>query len=114
MNKRRIGSVYEGVAVRYLQDQGYVIIETNYRCRVGEIDIIAWQDQVLCFVEVKYRAALHSGYPQEAVNGKKQKRIWKVASWYLSRYRIPPLCRFDVVAICPPHIWLIKNAFGGM
>ena len=96
--------------------QGYLILEHNYRCRNGEIDIIAWERDCLCFVEVKYRTKKAGGYPQEAVGLKKQKRIYRAAAGYLQEkcYPVDVRCRFDVVGICPPDIWLIRNAFGGI
>ena len=56
MNKRQLGTVYEQKAAAYLQQQGYEILECNFRCRIGEIDIIAREGEYLCFVEVKYRS----------------------------------------------------------
>ncbi len=114
-NTRKVGSEYERYAVKYLEEQGYQLIGCNYRCRFGEIDIIAWDGAYLCFIEVKYRATLAGGYPQEAVNQKKQKRIYQAAARYLQEQRFSEAvrCRFDVIGICPPDTWLIKNAFGG-
>ncbi len=116
LNTRKIGSEYERYAKEYLTEHGYRIVKSNYRCRCGEIDVIAWDREYLCFIEVKYRATTAGGYPQEAVDRKKQKRIYRAAARYLQEQEIAGdiRCRFDVIGICPPDIWLITNAFGGI
>ena len=73
MNKRQLGTVYEQKAAAYLQQQGYEILECNFRCRLGEIDIIAREGGYLCFVEVKYRSGDGYGSPLEAVGVYKQR-----------------------------------------
>jgi putative endonuclease len=97
----------------YLKEQGYVILEKNFRCRMGEIDLIAREGSYLVFVEVKYRSNASLGDPLEAVDRRKQATIRKVASWYLMKKglsdRVP--CRFDVVGILGKEITLIRNAF---
>ena len=101
MNRRQIGAKQETAAVRYLSEQGYSILERNYRNHYGEIDIIANKDHVLVFVEVKYRSTDVYGDPLEAVDTYKQRRICRAALYYYSRQRnrreMP--CRFDVIAI---------------
>lgn len=115
MNTRRTGSFYERYAADYLKQNGYRLVASNYRCPYGELDLIAEEGEYLCFIEVKYRASIRGGYPQEAVNAKKQCRIRQTAAWYLRTERAyGRKCRFDVVAVSPPHVWLIKNAFGGI
>ncbi len=115
MNRRQTGSYYEEVAVRYLQEQQYQIVARNFRCRIGEIDVIARDGAYLVFVEVKYRSSLKKGYPAEAVTRSKQQTIYRVAAWYLQSqgYAFNVPCRFDVVSICGQEITLLKNAFGG-
>lgn len=115
MNRRQTGSYYEDVAVRYLQEQQYQIVARNFRCRIGEIDIIARDREYLVFVEVKYRSSIKQGYPAEAVTYAKQQTIYRVAAWYLQShgYRANTPCRFDVVSICGQEIDLFQNAFGG-
>ncbi len=112
-NKREIGNGYEDMAAAYLEDEGYVILDRNYRDRHGEIDIIAKEGRELVFVEVKYRQNLQKGDPAEAVHFFKQRRIWNTARRYLYCHHlgedIP--CRFDVVAILGKEVRLIKNAF---
>lgn len=76
MNKRQIGSVYELKASDYLTKKGYQIIERNYRCRIGEIDIIAIERDCLCFIEVKYRKNEKTGDPLEAVINESSKKLF--------------------------------------
>lgn len=112
-NNRETGSLYEQMAVNYLKQKGYVIVEKNYRCRIGEIDIIARHKGYLVFIEVKYRKNLYSGMPAEAVNDKKQRVISKVARWYMMQQRIPidePV-RFDIVSILGTQLTIFTNAF---
>ena len=112
-NKRRIGEVYEKKAAAYLKDMGYGLIKQNFRCKHGEIDIIARQNNTICFVEVKYRKTASFGYPEEAVSYYKQEKIRKVAEFFFLYYKIPldTECRFDVIAIEGEEIRHIKNAF---
>lgn len=116
INRRHIGSLYEEMAVEYLLDNGYQIIKRNYYCKVGEIDIVAVKDNILCFIEVKYRKNSDYGYPTEAVTKDKQKRIRKCATWFLAEYNIADTicCSFDVIAIWADHIEYIFNAYGAM
>ncbi|MGN0317259.1 MAG: YraN family protein [Lachnospira sp.] len=114
-NKRQIGTKYEEIACKYLIDKGYIIIETNFRCKLGEIDIIARipADGTIVFCEVKYRKNNLYGTSLEAVNYKKQATIRKVASYYLiGQYKTTDVkCRFDVVGIDNDEIVHIENAF---
>lgn len=113
MNKRAVGTAYEKLAGTYLEQQGYEILEYNFRCRMGEIDIIAKDGAYLVFVEVKYRSSSRTGSPLEAVDARKQRIISKVASYYclMHGYGEGKPCRFDVVAINGEEYSLIKNAF---
>lgn len=113
MNKRNIGTKYETIACEFLVRQGYEILERNYRCRIGEIDIIARDGEYLVFLEVKYRAKDGCGQAVYAVSAKKQQVISKVAAFYLLRSRMPESipCRFDVVAVDGNKLRLYKNAF---
>lgn len=112
MNRRETGTQYEERATEYLIAQNYQILERNYRIRSGEIDIIARDGTVLVFIEVKYRKNDESGNPLEAVDIRKQRKIIKVARYYLyqKKYGDVP-CRFDVIGICGSHIEHIKDAF---
>lgn len=114
MNKRQLGADYEHLAAEYLQALGYEILERNFRCRSGEIDLIAREGEYLCFVEVKYRAGNACGSPLEAVGYRKQMQILKVARYYMMKesMMMDTPCRFDVVAIEGKEIMLLRNAFG--
>lgn len=113
MNKRAVGTAYEKLAGAYLEQQGYEILEYNFRCHMGEIDIVAKDGEYLVFIEVKYRSDSRKGNPLEAVDIRKQRIISKVASYYCLThgYRENTPCRFDVVAIDGVEYMLIKNAF---
>lgn len=112
-NRRREGTQYEQRAAGYLREQGYHIREMNYRCRMGEIDIVAEEGDYLVFVEVKYRSGCVGGMPEEAVNWSKQKTISRVALYYCMThgYAEDTPCRFDVVAFLQDEVHLIRNAF---
>lgn len=114
MNKRKVGQEQEVKAACFLRTQGYQILEQNYRCKKGEIDLIAREGQYLVFVEVKYRHTTGSGMPEEAVDLRKQRQISRVAAWYLAQKGLDVYtpCRFDVVAITEEEIRLYRDAFG--
>ena len=76
MNRRKIGQEQEELAAKYLEEKGYEILERNYRIRTGEIDLIARDARYLVFIEVKYRKNLQMGDPLEAVDVRKQQRIY--------------------------------------
>ena len=120
-NKREKGAVGEQLAVRFLTDNNYNILKTNFRVgRIGEIDIIAKDAEYICFIEVKSRGTIRFGNPAEAVTLQKQKKIKLLAEIYLSNTGNSEKCvRFDVVEIIMKKsnnndihdINLIKNAF---
>ncbi len=117
MNRRETGARYEALAAAYLEEHGYSILARNFRCRFGEIDLVA-QDglapqQDLVFVEVKYRKNAASGFPEEALTWQKQKTISRVADFYLVRFQVRSgtPCRFDVLSFCGSRIRHIRNAF---
>lgn len=115
-NTRRIGMEKEGLAAEFLEKKGFRILERNFYCRQGEIDLIAESlEGVLVFVEVKYKKNGKNGLPEEAVNRAKQLKIRKAAQYYLYRHpwKAELECRFDVVSILGKEICLIENAFGG-
>ena len=105
MNHVEKGHYYEQEAADYLISCGYRILETNYRCRHAEIDLIA--------MEVKYRQSDRVQSPSEAVDGKKQRQISLAADQYLLKHKVSEeqLCRFDVVAFLKERPILYKNAF---
>ncbi|MGN0484542.1 MAG: YraN family protein [Lachnospiraceae bacterium] len=112
-NMRKTGTEQEKKAAEYLQQQGYRILEQNYRCRQGEIDLIAKDGEYLVFVEVKYRTQDSCGEPAEAVTAYKQRKISRTALFYCMKHSLPEdtPCRFDVVSILGDQIELIQNAF---
>ncbi|KMZ55109.1 YraN family protein [Dorea sp. D27] len=111
-NKRAEGSRYEQMAGTYLEECGYEIIRYNYRCRIGEIDIIARDKDALVFCEVKYRRNTSKGHPAEAVDARKQRVLAKCAMCYITVNGLSGMsCRFDVIAILGGEISHIKNAF---
>lgn len=112
-NHRAVGTAYEKKAAQYLETLGYRILEQNFRCRTGEIDLIAKESGYLVFIEVKYRTGTQMGEPQEAVGCRKQQKICRTASYYCLKRRIAPQqpCRFDVVTCCGDEWNVIRNAF---
>lgn len=98
--KDAIGRYGEDVAARHLEAAGLSIVERNWRCRDGEIDIVARQGRVLVFCEVKTRSGSAFGLPAEAVTRVKAARIRRLAGRYLAERR-PPYgeLRFDVVSV---------------
>lgn len=112
-NNRKVGEKYEQIAKNYLIEQGYQILESNYFCKAGEIDLIAREKEYLVFIEVKYRKNKLAGFGMEAVHIRKQKTISRCAIFYLMEHHLSleqPM-RFDVVSIDMEQITLIKNAF---
>ena len=101
MNKRRIGAKYEEMAAQYLHSCGLKIIEQNFRCKTGEVDLIALDGKYTVFIEVKYRTGTRSGAPEEAVDFRKQRTICRVCDFYRHTRHLSedtPI-RFDVLAI---------------
>ena len=112
-NKRTIGADMETRAVEYLVSQGVEVLERNFRCRQGEIDIVCRDASYLVFVEVKFRASLRKGAPEEAVGLAKQKVICRVADYYRCTRGISQsvAVRYDVVAVLNEEIRWYQNAF---
>ncbi len=116
-NRQHLGQNGEEIAARYLIEKGYKILARNFRCRLGEIDIVATHEDVLSFVEVKTRTGDTFGSPGSAVTLKKQRQISKAAQYYLAEYNLfDTAARFDVVSVVigpdqKPLIELIPGAF---
>ena len=111
-----LGRQGEQAAVDFLKHSGYNIINTNYRTRLGQIDIIAKDKKTICFVEVKTRRNQRFGRPGEAVGVSKQRKISAMALMFLKQNRLlDSPARFDVISISypnmQPRIELIRNAF---
>ena len=111
---KNTGQFYEQQALVYLQQQGLQLVQQNYSCRFGEIDLVMRQQQILVFVEVKFRRNNHFGGAAAAVTQSKQQKLSRTAQYYLQTAG-QQHCRFDVVAITeqPAEIRWIKNAFAG-
>ena len=115
---RGVGQEWENVAEKHLKEAGYRIVARNFRTKVGEIDFVAEDGGVLCFIEVKGRHSTRFGIPEDAVNAEKQRRVFRAAQAYLQRQRLENApCRFDVVAIlqdgAAPGVTILRNAFVG-
>ena len=114
---RAEGMQGEAMVARYLRENGYRLTAHGYRNRYGEIDLIAWDGDVLCFVEVKTRTNVDMALPREYVTAQKQNRLRKTAMMYLAEKRLDCLARFDVAEVYAEHgfdsahIEYIKNAF---
>ena len=121
-NNRAVGTEYEKLAGDYLIKQGYAVLDYNYRCFFGEIDIIALDKNTLVFCEVKYRGSTSKGDPLESINYHKQQRLIKCAMNYMvHKYKKEMTCRFDVIGFSytnkdksdMDNINHLKNAFWG-
>ena len=120
--RKQRGDAAERRATQLLIDAGYRIVDLNFRCRVGELDIVARDGDALVFVEVRYRSGDEYGSAVDAIGGRKQHRVVRVARYYLAAIESganrsgadqPPFtaCRFDVVAITGDELVLVKDAF---
>jgi putative endonuclease len=107
-----VGATAEARASRLLVRSGYRIVEQNFRCGAGELDIIARDGEVLCFIEVRSRGNGEHGHAAEMVDGRKQAQVARVAMAYIG-LRNPRFdeSRFDVVAITGSDELLIRDAF---
>ena len=118
MNNKILGQLGEDITSKYLQERGYKILERNFRNKLGEIDLIAQDGKMICFIEVKTRKSLTYGAPFEAVHSTKQVKMVRMALSYLKyKFRtIDVLSRFDVISIYQapqgsPIVEHIINAF---
>ena len=114
---KEIGDKFEGIAQKHLSSSGIKILQKNYLCKFGEIDIIGIDGEVVIFCEVRAKSNIEFGRPEETINQKKQLRIRKAASKFLQatpQYS-NSLCRFDVISIIfndqNLQINWIRNAF---
>lgn len=99
-SRRALGAAGESAAARHLERCGYRIVEANARCRFGEIDLVAYDAGVIVFVEVKSNRGNRYGAPEEMVTPFKQRRLTRLAAWYLQRRGwLGRPARFDVVAV---------------
>lgn len=111
-NNRKIGTKYEQNAIAFLKKKGYHILNKNFFCKFGEIDIVAQDNEYLVFVEVKYRSNSSMGLALESITTAKRQKLIKTAEYYLyvnKRFDCP--CRFDVIAFDNGSVQHIENAF---
>lgn len=118
MDRRAIGDRGENIAAEYLGRKGYTVVQRNFSCRLGEIDLIVRNEEFLAFVEVKLRKDASHGEAREFVTRAKQRRIILAAKYYLASHPTMLQPRFDVVEIYTPegpdgriYIRLLEDAF---
>jgi putative endonuclease len=98
--KDGVGKYGERIAARHLADAGLTVVETNWRCELGEIDIVAIDGDTLVFCEVKTRSTLACGTPAEALTPAKVRRLWRLAARFLDERKLHPQnVRIDLVAV---------------
>jgi putative endonuclease len=108
--QQRTGQAGEDSALAHLLAAGLTLVTRNFRCKGGEIDLIMRQREVLVFVEVRARANDRHGGAAASVTARKQARLILAAQFFLLRYKTPPACRFDVIAIDGGALSWLKNA----
>ena len=115
--RRTVGAWGEATAAAWYEDGGYEVLDRNWRCRDGEIDLVVAHDRVIVFCEVKTRRGEAFGVPAEAVTPTKQRRIRGLATRWLAEHRMrAPTIRFDVASVrladgTDPQIEIITDAF---
>ncbi len=98
--RRRVGMAGEQAARVYLENKGYEIIETNYRCTIGEIDIIAREGKTLVFVEVRTKTGTAYGRPEESIDLRKARQLRRLVFFYLQQKKLNSTsCRLDLIAV---------------
>lgn len=107
------GDAGENAALAYLQGQGLTLVERNFRCKGGEIDLIMRERQTLVFVEVRKRADARYGGAAASVTHRKQARLILAAQVFLQRHAQQPACRFDVIAIDGDKLDWLQNVIEG-
>ena len=116
-HRAALGSYGERVAVRALTDAGLQVLDRNWRCREGELDVVARDGDALVFCEVKTRSGTGFGHPAEAVTSAKRRRLRQLAAaWLVAHDQHAPDLRFDVVGVHvpvsgPPRVVHLRNAF---
>lgn len=117
-NTQTTGQEGERAAEHYLHQQGLSTLARNYRCPLGELDLVMRDGDTLVFVEVRQRKSRHFGSPLETISRSKQNKVIKAAQHYLNHHKIPghQALRFDVVGLVPgdpanPIEW-VADAFG--
>ena len=115
---KALGDRGEAVTAQYLRERGYALLASQWRCRYGELDLVARdRDGTICFVEVKLRGGDLAGLPREAVDRRKRERLRAAAACYLSQHDLDAPARFDVAEIYtdeahrPLRLEYLENAF---
>lgn len=117
MNPRLLGAMGEQKAARYLREKGYEIFSSNFSVNAGELDIVAFKDNILCFIEVKTRRQGGMFSPAEAVDFNKTQNLKSAAAAYMNKYKLKYDFRFDIIevlvdeALKVTNINHIENAF---
>ena len=111
--KQRQGQAWENAALAHLQRSGLVLIEANFACKGGEIDLVMRDGATLVFVEVRQRAGVTHGGAAASITPAKIRRLVRAASVYLMRFNEAPACRFDVVAIDAGQLAWLRNVIEG-
>ncbi|MBR2191457.1 MAG: YraN family protein [Eubacterium sp.] len=115
MNTRVIGSLQEDLAISYLEENGFEILERNFKCKIGEIDVIAKKDDVIRFIEIKYRNSNVAGGVHYAISQKKLVKISKIAQFYIMINHLnDSMFSIDALLIDNDEITYLENVFGGM
>ena len=109
-SRQKTGAAAEDRALAYLQQQRLRLVDRNFRCKMGEIDLIMREDAVLVFIEVRARADARHGGAAASITPAKQRRLIRAAQFYLQRLRTLPACRFDVIAIDGDALHWLRNA----
>ena len=100
VQRKQLGKKGEDIACMYLEGQGLEVIERNWQCQSGEADIIAREEDVLAFIEVKTRQSEAAGFPEDAVDLRKRRKYEKIATDYLFSHDLDSTrIRFDVMAL---------------
>ncbi|MFN0026513.1 MAG: YraN family protein [Acidimicrobiales bacterium] len=114
--RRRLGQVGERLAALHYAQAGFEVVDTNWRCRQGELDLVARKGSLVVFVEVKNRSSTAYGHPLEAVTAQKQQRLRRLAALWFQEHRRSGEqahleARFDVVAVLDGRLEVVTNAF---
>jgi len=117
LSRTGLGATGEELAISYLKKLGYRIVERNFRCKLGEIDVVAYDGNTLVFVEVRTKKSRHFGSPVSSVSYQKQRKLISLAKFYIKKHKLfNKSARFDVVGVRfdsdgSYRINLIQNAF---
>jgi putative endonuclease len=119
LTKKQLGAIGEKESLKFLENKGYKLLEKNFRCSLGELDLIMMNGEEMVFVEVRSRTGSAFGEPCETVNRTKQNKLYRLAEYYLNHKDLHDIsCRFDVLSVILTfdgklkEIEHIENAFG--